>query len=57
MRRGRIRSVGGGGLGGTKFNTLTTSNIPGGLLAADELHRHDAILNLTATLGQLSGPA
>jgi outer membrane autotransporter protein len=46
-----------GGLGGTTFNTLTTSNLPGGFSASLSYTATDAILNLTATLGQLSGPS
>jgi outer membrane autotransporter protein len=44
-----------GGLGGTTFNTLTTSNLPAGFSASLSYTATDAILNLTATLGQLSG--
>jgi autotransporter-associated beta strand protein len=47
-----------GGLGGTTFNTLTTSNLPVGFTASLSYTATDAILNLTATLGQLaSGPS
>jgi autotransporter-associated beta strand protein len=46
-----------GGLGGTTFNTLTTSNLPAGFTASLSYTATDAILNLTATLGQLSGPS
>jgi autotransporter-associated beta strand protein len=46
-----------GGLGGTTFNALTTSNLPAGFTASLSYTATDAILNLTATLGQLaSGP-
>jgi autotransporter-associated beta strand protein len=44
-----------GGLGGTTFNTLATSNLPAGFTASLSYTATDAILNLTATLGQLSG--
>ena len=40
-----------GGLGGTTFNTLATSNLPGGFRASLSYTATDAILNLTATLG------
>jgi outer membrane autotransporter protein len=47
-----------GGLGGTTFNTLTTGNLPAGFTASLSYTATDAILNLTATLGQLaSGPS
>ena len=46
-----------GGLGGTTFNTLTTSNLPAGFTAALSYTATDAILNLTATLGQPSTPS
>ena len=46
-----------GGLGGTTFNTLTTSNLPAGFTASLSYTATDAILNLTATLGQLVGPS
>jgi outer membrane autotransporter protein len=45
-----------GGLGGTTFNTLTTSNLPAGFTANLSYTASDVILNLTATLGQPSGP-
>src|SRR5262249_38262110 len=46
-----------GGLGGTTFNALTTSNLPAGSTASLSYTATDAILNLTATLGQLAtGP-
>ena len=45
-----------GGLNGTAFNTLTTSNLPAGFTATLSYTDTDAILNLTATLGQPSGP-
>jgi len=44
-----------GGLGGTTFNTLTTSNLPAGFTGSLSYTATDAILNLTATLGQPSG--
>jgi autotransporter-associated beta strand protein len=44
-----------GGLGGTTFNTLTTISLPAGFSASLSYTATDAILNLTATLGQLSG--
>src|SRR5262245_17506352 len=43
-----------GGLGGTTFNALTTSNLPAGFTASLSYTATDAILNLTATLGQLA---
>jgi len=46
-----------GGLGGTTFNTLTTSNLPAGFTASLSYTATDAILNLTAILGQPSGPS
>jgi autotransporter-associated beta strand protein len=46
-----------GGLGGTMFNALTTSNLPAGFTALLSYTATDAILNLTATLGQPSGPS
>jgi autotransporter-associated beta strand protein len=46
-----------GGLNGTTFNTLTTSNLPAGFTASLSYTATDAILNLTATLGQPSGPS
>jgi len=45
-----------GGLNGTTFNTLTTSNLPAGFTASLSYTATDAILNLTAILGQPSGP-
>jgi autotransporter-associated beta strand protein len=45
-----------GGLNGTTFNTLTTSNLPAGFTASLSYTATDAILNLTATLGQPGGP-
>jgi YVTN family beta-propeller protein/autotransporter-associated beta strand protein len=45
-----------GGLGGTTFNTLTTTNLPAGFTASLSYTATDAILNLTATLGQPSAP-
>jgi autotransporter-associated beta strand protein len=48
-----------GGLGGTTFNALTTSNLPAGFTASLSYTATDAILNLAATLGQppaRSGP-
>jgi autotransporter-associated beta strand protein len=46
-----------GGLGGTTFNALTTSNLPAGFTANLSYGATDVILNLTATLGQPSGPS
>jgi len=46
-----------GGLAGTTFNALTTSNLPAGFSANLSYSATDVILNLTATLGQPSGPA
>jgi autotransporter-associated beta strand protein len=46
----------GGGLNGSTFNTLTTSNLPAGFSANLSYTENDVILNLTATLGQPSGP-
>jgi len=46
-----------GGLGGTTFNALTTSNLPAGFTPSLSYTATDAILNLTATLGQPSGPS
>jgi fibronectin-binding autotransporter adhesin len=46
-----------GGLNGTTFNTLTTSNLPAGFTAALSYTATNAILNLTATLGQPNGPS
>jgi uncharacterized protein with beta-barrel porin domain len=46
-----------GGLDSTTFNTLTTSNLPAGFTASLSYTATDAILNLTATLGQPSGPS
>jgi len=40
-----------GGLNGTTFNTLTTSNLPAGFTASLSYTATDAILNLTAILG------
>src|SRR5260370_7433704 len=46
-----------GGLGGTTFNTLTTSNLPAGFTASLSYTATDTILNLSATLGAApSGP-
>ncbi len=45
-----------GGLGGA-FSSLTTSNLPAGFAAFLSYTATDAILNLTATLGQPSGPS
>ena len=44
-----------GGLGGG-FSRLTTSNLPAGFAAFLSYSATDAILNLTATLGQSTGP-
>jgi autotransporter-associated beta strand protein len=46
-----------GGLGGTTFNALTTSNLPAGFTASLSYTATDATLNLTATLGQPVGPS
>jgi len=46
-----------GGLSGTTFNTLTTSNLPAGFTASLSYTATDAILNLIATLGQPSAPS
>jgi autotransporter-associated beta strand protein len=46
-----------GGLNGTAFNALTTSNLPGGFTASLSYTATDAILNLTATLGQPGSPS
>src|SRR5947208_2213641 len=43
-----------GGLRGTTFNSLTTSNLPTGFTANLSYTGTDAILNLTASLGALS---
>jgi autotransporter-associated beta strand protein len=43
-----------GGLNGTTFNSLTTTNLPAGFTASLSYTATDAILNLTATLGQPS---
>jgi hypothetical protein len=45
-----------GGLNGTTFNTLTTSNLPAGFTPSLSYTATSAILNLTATLGQPSAP-
>jgi autotransporter-associated beta strand protein len=47
----------GGGLNGTTFNTLATSNLPAGFTANLSYTNSDVILNLIATLGQPSGPS
>jgi autotransporter-associated beta strand protein len=44
-----------GGLGGTTFNALTTSNLPAGFSANLSYTASDVILNLTANLG--AGPS
>jgi autotransporter-associated beta strand protein len=43
-----------GGLGGTTFNTLTTSNLPTGFTATLGYTATDVTLNLSATLGALA---
>jgi autotransporter-associated beta strand protein len=43
-----------GGLNGTTFSSLTTTNLPAGFTASLSYTATDAILNLTATLGQPS---
>jgi autotransporter-associated beta strand protein len=45
-----------GGLNGTTFGSLTTSNLPAGFTANLSYTDSDVILNLTATLGQPGGP-
>ena len=45
-----------GGLNGTTFNSLMTSNLPAGFTANLSYTNSDVILNLTATLGVPSGP-
>jgi autotransporter-associated beta strand protein len=45
-----------GGLNGTTFNNLTTTNLPAGFTTNLSYTATDAILNLTATLGQPSAP-
>jgi autotransporter-associated beta strand protein len=45
-----------GGLNGTTFNTLTTSNLPAGFTANLSYTANAVILGLTATLGQPTGP-
>ena len=45
-----------GGLNGTTFNTLTTTNLPAGFTANLSYSATNVVLNLTATLGQPSGP-
>ena len=52
-----ILSAAGGLNGTTTFNTLTTSNLPAGFTPSLSYTATDAILNLTATLGQLAGPS
>ena len=46
-----------GGLNGTTFNALATTNLPAGFTPSLSYTATDAILNLTATLGQPSGPS
>ena len=46
-----------GGLNGTTFNNLTTTNLPAGFTANLSYSPTSAILNLTATLGQPSAPS
>jgi len=46
-----------GGLNGTTFNTLTTSNLPAGFTASLSYTATDAILNLTAILAQIAQPS
>jgi autotransporter-associated beta strand protein len=46
----------GGGLNGTTFNSLVASNLPAGFTANLSYTNSDVILNLTAALGQPSGP-
>jgi outer membrane autotransporter protein len=46
-----------GGLNGTTFNTLSTTNLPAGFTASLSYTATNAILNLTATLGAPSAPS
>jgi outer membrane autotransporter protein len=46
----------GGGLNGTTFNTLTTTNLPAGFTANLSYTATNVVVNLTATLGQPSAP-
>jgi autotransporter-associated beta strand protein len=46
-----------GGLNGTTFNNLTTTNLPAGFTANLSYSATSAILNLTATLGSPAHPA
>jgi uncharacterized protein with beta-barrel porin domain len=46
-----------GGLNGTTFNALATSNLPAGFTASLSYTATDAILNLTAALGHPTGPS
>ena len=45
-----------GGLNGTTFNNLTTTNLPAGFTASLSYTATNAILNLTAALGQPGAP-
>jgi autotransporter-associated beta strand protein len=45
-----------GGLNGTTFNNLTTTNLPAGFIASLSYTATNAILNLTAALGQPAAP-
>ena len=42
-----------GGLGGTRFNSLTTANLPAGFAASLSYTATDVILNLTASSGAI----
>jgi autotransporter-associated beta strand protein len=44
-----------GGFGGTTFGALTTTNLPAGFTPALSYTASDAVVNLTATLGQGAG--
>jgi autotransporter-associated beta strand protein len=46
-----------GGLNGTTFNALTTTNLPAGFTPSLSYTASNVILNLTATLGQPSAPS
>jgi outer membrane autotransporter protein len=46
-----------GGLNGTTFNALSTSNLPAGFTANLSYTANAALLNLTATLAQPNGPS
>jgi autotransporter-associated beta strand protein len=44
-----------GGLGGTRFSTLTNTNLPAGFTDTLSYNSNDVFLNLTATLGASAG--